>query len=540
MHPKGMDQTMLDVALATKQPVKVSPKFWAEHMGMTYHQADIRELERPKADQKASTLMKLSAGSRSFLRYGYGDLLAEDRKFGIIHRIWPGTQRLLLWGDPKSAAAYSRAFSFCGSDGVDICEPLSFKGRRGSGIAGDRCAYADTTLRPRWDWEKYLYSTRVWGRALYNPECDAEVWHRYTQKNFGNGAPHVEAALASASRILPIITTAHGTSAGNNTYWPEVYTNQSLFDAEHWRPYNDTPSPRVFGNVSPLDPQLFSRINDFADQLLSGKRDGKYSPLEVAQWLEDYAKIAREKLAQAKASSTKKETPAYRRLIIDVGIQAGIGEFFGAKFRSGMLFRIYEKTGDPAALEACLAQYRKARAAWATLANEAKAVYMSDITVGEHPQLRGHWLDRLPAIDQDIAGLGVRRDSGKAGAAQGEATAAIKEILSRPARRGGNCSHMPPARYRRGETVNLLLSVEKLPATVSLYYRHVNQAERYTSVVMEAHDRQFRGSIPAKYTDSPYPLEYYFEVTEAADKVWLYPGFSPELTNQPYFVVRQS
>ena len=28
---------------------------------------------------------------------------------------------------------------------------------------------------------------------------------------------------------------------------------------------------------------------------------------------------------------------------------------------------------------------------------------MSDITVGENPQLRGHWLDRLPAIDADIA-----------------------------------------------------------------------------------------------------------------------------------------
>ena len=44
--------------------------------------------------------MRLSAGSRSFLRYGYGDLLREDRKWGVLHRIWPGTQRLLLWGDP--------------------------------------------------------------------------------------------------------------------------------------------------------------------------------------------------------------------------------------------------------------------------------------------------------------------------------------------------------------------------------------------------------------------------------------------------------
>ena len=540
MHPKGLDKTMLEVALATKQPVKVSPKFWAEHMGMTYHQADIRELERPKAGRKASALMKLSAGSRSFLRYGYGDLLAEDRKFGVVHRIWPGTQRLLLWGDPESAAAYSRAFSFCGSDGVDICEPLSFKGRRGSGIAGDRCAYADTTLRPRWDWQKYLYSTRVWGRALYNPECDAEVWRRYMQRNFGNGATHVGAALACASRILPIITTAHGTSAGNNTYWPEIYTNQSLFDAEHWQPYSDTPSPRVFGNVSPLDPQLFSRINDFADQLLSGKRDGKYSPLEVAQWLEDYAQTAREKLARANASCNSKEAAACRRLIIDVGMQAGIGEFFGAKFRSGMLYRIYEKTGDPAALEACLAQYRKARAAWAALANEAKGVYMSDITVGEHPQLRGHWLDRLAAIDQDIAGLGAKLGSAKTGIAQPEATRAIKEILARPERRAGTCRHVPPARYQRSQAVIIECSLDKRPTAVSLYYRHVNQAERYTSVVMEVHDKQFRATIPASYTDSPYPLEYYFEVTEAAEKVWLYPGFNAELNNQPYFVVRQA
>ena len=48
--------------------------------------------------------------------------------WSVIHRIWPGTQRLLLSGDPLTTAAYSRAFSFCGSDGVEIMEPLSFKG----------------------------------------------------------------------------------------------------------------------------------------------------------------------------------------------------------------------------------------------------------------------------------------------------------------------------------------------------------------------------------------------------------------------------
>ena len=189
--------------------------------------------------------MKLSSGSRSFLRYGYGDLLRDDRKWGVLHRIWPGTQRLLIWGDPLTAAAHSRAFSFCGSAGVEIMEPLGFKGRRGSGIAGDRCAYADAGLKPRWDWEKYVYSHRVWGRLLYNPDADADSWRRYLGKQFGAGAVAAEAALANASRILPIVTTAHGASAGNNTYWPEVYLNQSMVDAAHPGPYTDSPAPKV-------------------------------------------------------------------------------------------------------------------------------------------------------------------------------------------------------------------------------------------------------------------------------------------------------
>src|SRR5262249_50721422 len=147
-----------------------------------------------------------------------------------------------------------------------------------------------------------------------------------------------------------------------------------------------------FGNVSPFDPQLFSRINDFADGLVAGERSAKYSPIEVAQWIEDYAAGAARYLAEARADNRVE----YRRFAVDISIQSGLGRFFGAKFRSGVLYRIFEKTGDRAALEASLQQYRIARAAWVEIANRGKGVYLSDITVGEHPQLRGHWLDRLP------------------------------------------------------------------------------------------------------------------------------------------------
>jgi hypothetical protein len=483
--------------------------------------------------------MRLSAGERSFLRYGYGDLLREDRRWGVLHRIWPGTQRLLIWGDPLTAAAHSRAFSFCGSDGVEIMEPLSFKGRRGSGLVGDRCGYADPALRLRWDWEKYVYSHRIWGRLVYNPDCEPDVWRRYLRSQFGAGASAAETALANASRILPAVTTVHGASAGNNTYWPEVYLNQSIVDAEHYQPYSDTPAPRVFGNVSPLDPQLFSRINDFADQLLKGERNGKYSPIEAAVWLEDWAATAAQNFAQAEKQASGRERPEYRRLAIDVAMQVDLGRFFAAKFRSGVLYRIFEQTGDRTALEESVKLYRAARDAFAQAANRAKGVYVADLTVGENPQLRGHWLDRLPAMDTDIAAVAAKLNQAKSGPPQPNVQTAIKEALARPRRAALACRHTAPQRFRPGQPLDISISSEKPLAGVRLYYRHVDQAERYQSAEMQAQGNSYSATIPAAYTDSAFPLQYYFEVKQERGAASLYPGLGPEVAQQPYFVVRR-
>ena len=539
MHAKGMDQTMIDSALASGMPVNISPKYWAEHMGMPYHQADIRALEIPKADRKSSGLMNLSSGSRSFTRYGYGDLLKDNRRYGVLYRIWPGTQRLLLWGDPKVSAAHSRAFSFCGSVGAELMEPLSFKGRRGSGIAGDRCGYSDKTLKPRWDWEKYEYSLRIFGRLAYNPDSEPDVWRRYLLKQFGAGAESVELALANATRILPIVLTVHGASAGNNTYWPEVYTNQSIPDPKNKNPYTDSPSPRVFGNVSPMDPQLFLRINDFATELIKNERSGKYTPIEAAQWLEDYAEAAAKYLSLAESTSTGKVRPEFRRMSIDITITVGLGRFFASKFRSGVLYEIFEQSGNYSALTESLNYYKKARNFWAELANLARDVYKPDITIGENPVIRGHWLDRLPAIDEDIVFMNgmLGQSQSSVTTRQEIVTSAITESKGRPVRSTSVCHHDKPQGFRAGQPLNIEMSFERIPASAHLYYRHVNHAERYEKEEMQLQGTSCRATIPATYTDSQYPIQYYIELKDGPDKAWLYPGFVADLTNQPYFVV---
>ncbi len=510
LHAKGLDRTMIDGARSVGAPVRVCGKYWAEHVGLPYHQAAIRELERPHVDPGLDPFSALSMGSRNHTRYGYADFLEEDRPYGFMFRVFPGTHKFLLWGDPVTAAAHARAFQFCGSDGAELLEPLAFKGRRGSGVAGSRCAYRDPAANPAPDWEKYVYTYALWGRLLYDPGCDPEVWRRVLRARYGESARPLESALGAVTRILPIITTAHTPSAAQDTYSPEFYTNQSIAEPAAPAPYGDTPSPKVFGTVSPLDPQLFSTIDEYAGRLLARDRSAKYSPVEVAQWIEDLAETSAATLAEAGRAATPKAPPEFARTASDIRIQLGLGRFFAAKFRSAALYAVFKQSNSRRALEEAVVLYRQARDHWARMAEEASRVYAADITFGPLPHQRGHWLDRLPAIDADIAVMARALEAASEGAPDSSGVrAAIDEIRGRPLRPQPECRHTPPARVARGTGLALTLTcpAPASPTAVRLHYRHVNQAERYQAADMERRGDAWHATIPDAYTDSAFPLQ---------------------------------
>jgi hypothetical protein len=532
LHAKGLDETMIERALATALPVNVSPKFAAEHLGLPYHQAAIRELEMPVPGKSGAGLMTLSEGARVFTRYGYADFLREDRRYTVRPRVFSGTQRLLAWGDPAFAAAGARAFQFCGMTGVDLMEPLTCRGRRGTGT-GRRVGYADLALAPRLDWEKYDSWYRSWGRMTYDPATGAEVFHRSLGGD--ERALALESALARASRILPIVTTAYLPSAACDAYWPEIYWNQPIVAEPSPNPYYDTPAPRTFQHASPLDPQLFSLASECADELLRGERGGKYSPLEVAWWLGDLADDAAGDLARAGAQVA----PDRLRLATDVGILGGLGRFFAAKLKSGVLYAIHQRTGDRRALSEALNACRGARAAWAELAERARGVYQADLSASDRFSERGQWADRLPGIEDDIRDMVLHM--GAATATPDRSTAAAVDQALRDPRRGpAPCTHSPPASFRPGAAVPLTLAISggRQPTSVRLRYRRVDQAEPWESVEMAVQGDVWGASIPGAYADPAYPLQYYFEVTIGV-QAWLHPGFAPDLLNQPYFVLRR-
>jgi hypothetical protein len=301
-------------------------------------------------------------------------------------------------------------------------------------------------------------------------------------------------------------------------------------------PYGDTPAPKTFTHVSPLDPQIFSSIHEHATELLDGDASGKYSPTEVAHWLEGLAQETTRQLAPIERASA----PDARRIAIDARIQAGLGLFFAAKLRAGVLYAIHEATSDRRALDEAVAAYRRARQAWADLSEIARAVYAADLSASDKISERGQWIDRLPAIDADIARM-AERAGAQASTTDARAASAIARALGTPDRPPAPCTHAAPAGFRSGSPLALDVRLTSAtPATVWCCYRHVNQAERFERVQMEASpDGAHRTTIPAAYTDSPYPLQYYFVVKTRADVAHLYPSLGPDRLQQPYVVLRR-
>jgi hypothetical protein len=459
-------------------------------------------------------------------------LLNVDRKHGIIHRLWPGTQHFLLWGDPAFAAAYGRTSSFAGTQGMELMEPLSFKGRKGSGNAeGGRTAYKDASLRPAHDFQKYTYSYRLWGRLLYNPDAKPDVWQRELRHDFGPAAAEMEASLASASRILPLFTTAHCPSAANNNFEPEMYANMPIVTAgPNAEPYADTPTPRRFGTVSPLDAELFLTADRTADELLENKPSGKYSAVEVAGWLDNLAATAEAGRASAVGKLPNRNAPNARRLSIDIAIQEHLGRFFAGKLRASVLHALYSLTGDPAAKSEAVNSYRAARDQWAQLIELTKDVYLQDVSFGIGWWQRGHWSDRLAAIDNDIdtmSKFSVDKPMSRS------AADAIKRVLQPPARTNVAIEHTPAKSFKRGQDLPIEARSGSALRLV-LHYRITHQAKPWQSVEMTGESGKFLATIPSGDTSDAFPLQYYFSIhSRDGASAEIFPGLGEILMGVP-------
>jgi hypothetical protein len=214
-------------------------------------------------------------------------------------------------------------------------------------------------------------------------------------------------------------------------------------------------------------------------------------------------------------------------------VQAGLARFFAGKMRAGLAYALYQRTKDPQHLDEAVGSYRAARDAFAAVVETTTGVYRPDLTFGDRVAEHGHWADRLPAVEEDLAALVLELETARAAPPADGVSARVPVIPAgdRPALR-----HTPPAAFRPGAEVVLTAEPDgPFDGTVVLHYRHLNQGEHYRTVELDAG----AATVPGDYTDSPYPLVYFFTMRHADGDAWIVPGLDETLANQPYHVVRQ-
>jgi hypothetical protein len=415
---------------------------------------------------------------------------------------------------------------------MELCEPLTFKGREGSGHPGGRNAYVDASLaNVGRDSSKFAVTYLVWGRYLYNPDAAVEVQRRFFRKEFGAAGVGLEAALASSSRILPLITTAWLPSASNHSFWPEIYSPISILPPSGRPLYTDSPAPHNVSAISPLDPQLFSTIDQHSKDLVSGAKNARYSPSEVVEWLETLVRTSTASLAAARASGgSRAKSAEFRQVEEDILILNGLGLYYANLFRAALFYSIHEQTGDPAAAAQSLTSYRKARDAWSEIAGRADRIYAKDISYGDVPIRRGDWSSRLSEIDRDVKALEAHYGDK---AVQGGAVQLAIKASPRPK---VLVEHTTPKAFRPGSALDLTITAPESVTETILWYRHVNHGERWSSVPMQKTGGVHSASVPGDYTKSPYPLQYYFEL-RTSSAATLHPLLSTTFSNQPYYSI---
>ncbi|GAA2085286.1 hypothetical protein GCM10009840_22920 [Pseudolysinimonas kribbensis] len=532
MHAKGVDQALLDAADKPNISPILSGKYWAEHLGLPYHQARIRHREAARPIPPGHEMKGITEFSRRFTRYGYGDFLREDRVVDLMFRIWPGTQKLLLWGDPAIAAGYGRYATFGGSAGVDYCEPLFFKGRKGSGIVGGREPYLREDLRLGGrEWRKHRHSYTLMGRHLYDPAVRAEAWRAPLRAQYGDAAELVEAALTPASRILPLVVVVHGVNGSNNGYAPDMYVDLPIsagLGSEHYA--SDTDAPTNWGAVSPFDPEMFVIIDRFVEDALAGRPTAAYTPLEVADRIDALCDQAEAPLAGLGAFRSSADV---ERASVDIAILIRLGRFYAEKLRAATSYAVWRQASSTLALDEAIAHARRAHAAYAGILPLVDGVYRDELAFGVERSEHGHWRDRIPDMEADLAELEAERAAATASDAASGADAL--DLTRGPRRDGWALEHDAPASFSRGAAVPIAVRSTGVDAA-RLHYRHVDQSESWQVVELERDGDVFAGEIPAEYTAGTYPLMYYVTVsTEAGED--LYPGLSDDLSTQPYFAL---
>ena len=536
LRAKGLTDGMLEYAMSTGLDVAVPTKYWCEHAALPYHIMQLRTEE-----------MRRITDYNSSRRYSYDNLLKKPHWYDMIYRLWNyGSTNLFLWGDPDYCRRFSDSCNLGGGIGFQINSPLSLKGGHEL-IPGDAWPIHinPDLVDYKWEDERYWAYYLSFGRFGYNKNTSEEVWKREFDLRFGKEASsYTEEAYKWASKVMPLITTAHFPVHPSLHYWPELYTGAALFYENNYDPYF---KEHNYMNSLPSDEALFYSIEQYVDDLKAGKLKGKYNPLQVRDWLKTIAENIRRCLKKAQKCDAFKGKGEFEAMLVDFSMIADIAEFHVWKIKAAYHLCLYQREGCKEELKASYQAMLTARTFWANLSDIGNKNYNQNLefNAGTGRNRNKNWEDRLvKEVDVDIACLekllaenGIDKDDAKS-----TVDSEYRSMLKGPSYNIISFTDDVPKSCKAGQDIVVNLKCGEMNFgpfdKVCVNYRHTDHTKGgYISVEMEKTLDGYRAVIPASYIDRAWDLIIFFSAMDSAGNPLIYPGIYHAKYYAPYFVI---
>ena len=306
---------------------------------------------------------------------------------------------------------------------------------------------------------------------------------------------------------------------------------------------NYDPSNKItYGSTEPSDHGLFYGIDEYVNDLYSGKLAGKYSPLQSALWLENMAAETCQHLnsADGKAKGKTRESAEYLAMRVDLSMLCDFANYHAAKIRAAYALAVWNKKNKKSSLIDALLLLDSSIKHWKALAEKGKENYYHDLDFSSAgtPTRRGTWGDLTKELLADRKSIISMLESLKIGKQIQFSESYLPDPL--PVENYQMAANFPDiAKANEALTItvnfNSFGESDVLPA---LHYRHTNQNEGlFHTIKMKRITGGYTATIPARYMASEWDLLIYITIQGSGGSCVMYPGIYHPVYPYPYHVI---
>jgi hypothetical protein len=476
-----------DLGALSPWPFLIEIKYNGEQLGLPYHVQGDR-----------------MAGKGS---YSYQSYLDRPRRYQVIWQVRAnGTHRILRWGDPDFVRRTVRTFAFGGAAGYTL-EPMTayYPQAMAQVLAPSTTAWCD------WMWQRNWLWHTLWGRLSYNPEAPARIWDYQFARRFGRAGPDVERMVAASSKIVPFLYATYCFGPDHRNMAIEFETGGDL---------------NTFVKTQALDDSVFQSVKDYVSMLIAGGASGRYSPVEVAARIGEYAQATEQAIAQADAAVAAAglgdaALADYRSAKLDAEAVCWLAEYHRTKRLAAVDYELYRRVGGDAHKEAALVGVRRAMHCWRRLAEVTAQQYRPLLDTLRMHTTQYTWASQLPKLRRDLVLLA----EAKPGA---EVLPRRSDDAAKPAIGDLRLAWTRPAAEA---TVRVKVSDDSGVAKVILWHRPMPSENKWQATEMRTGDGGYVAAMPV----TPEGALYRIEALDRAGNGAQYPDV---LEETPYRVLQ--